>query len=80
MHIKSNLEYFKNKECSTNSIGAIDCDGTADNTGTNGGIIRLLEIGLGRNLLCFILQLHVNELALHHLIKMLDGKTTGPHG
>ena len=59
---------------------ATGCEGTAVNTGTNGGIVRLLEIKLGRPLHWFICQLHANELPLRHLIKTLDGKTTGPSG
>ena len=59
---------------------AIGCDGTAVNTGTNGGIVRLLETKLGRSLHWFICQLHANEWPLRHLIKTLDGKTTGPSG
>ncbi|KAK0058583.1 hypothetical protein Bpfe_011888 [Biomphalaria pfeifferi] len=58
----------------------IGCDGTATNTGPAGGIIRLLEIKLGRPLQWLPCLLHANELPLCHLIKHLDGKTTGPQG
>ena len=77
---KAIWNFFENKECSTDSMQAIGCDGTAVNTDTNGGIVRLLEAKLGRPLHWFICQLHANELPLRHLIKTLDGKTTGPSG
>ena len=77
---KAIWDFFEDKDCFTDSIQAIGCDGTAVNTGTKGGIIRLLETKLGRPLHWFICQLHANELPLRHLIKTLDGKTTGPRG
>ena len=77
---KAIWDFFEDKDCFTDSIQAIGCDGTAVNTKTKGGIIRLLETKLGRPLHWFICQLHANELPLRHLIKTLDGKTTGPRG
>ena len=67
------------KSVSADSIRAIGYDGTAVNTGTNGGIIQLLKIASGRPFHCFICQFHANVLPLRHLIKTLDGKTTGHH-
>lgn len=58
----------------------IGCDGTATNTGATGGIIRLLEKKLGKPLQWLPCQLHANELPLRHLMKHLDGPTTGPQG
>ena len=77
---KAIWDFFEDKDCFTDSIQAIGCDGTAVNTGAKGGIIRLLETKLDRPLHWFICQLHANELPLRHLIKTLDGKTTGPSG
>ena len=74
---KAIWDFFEDKDCFTDSIQAIGCDGTAVNTGTKGGIIRLLKTNLDRPLHWFICQLHANELPLRHLIKTLDGKTTG---
>ena len=36
---KAIWDLFEDKECSTDSMQAIGCDGTAVNTGTNGGIV-----------------------------------------
>ena len=47
---KAIWDFFENKECSTNSIRAIGCDGAAVNCGTNGVIMRLLEIYIGKPL------------------------------
>lgn len=63
-----------------NSVIAIGCDGTAVNTGTKGGIVKLLEKLLDRPLHWFICMLHANELPLRHLLEELDGKTSGPRG
>ena len=59
---KAIWDFFENNECSTDSIQAFGCDGTAVNIGTNEGINQLLEIELGRPLHWFICQLHENEL------------------
>lgn len=48
------------------------------NTGPHGGVIRLLELQLKRPLQWLICQLHANELPLRHLLRYLDGNTTGP--
>uniref|UniRef100_A0A6P7H9T0 Uncharacterized protein LOC114349245 n=1 Tax=Diabrotica virgifera virgifera TaxID=50390 RepID=A0A6P7H9T0_DIAVI len=72
------LDFFNRKEVSTESLIAVGCDGTNVNTGTNAGIIRLLEIALNRPLQWFICMLHLNELPLRHLLIQLDGVTQGP--
>ena len=55
------------------------CDGTNVNVGENGGIIRLMENTIQRPLQWFVCLLHQNELPLRHLMKRLDGPTTGPN-
>jgi len=45
----------------------------------NKGVIRLIEIELGKPLQWLICQLHGNELPLCHLFQHLNGSTTGPH-
>ena len=60
--IKAIWDFFEDKDCFIDSNQAIGCDGTAVNTGTKGGIIRLLETKLGRPLHWFICQLHANGL------------------
>ena len=57
---------------------AVGCDGTNVNTGRHNGIIRLLEKELNKPLQWLIGQLHANELPLRHLLKHLDGATSGP--
>ena len=58
---------------------AIGCDGTNVNSGVKGGVIRLLELELGRPLQWLICLLHANELPLRHLLQKLDGVTHGPN-
>ena len=59
---------------------AVGCDGTVVNTGYKNGIIRQLELSMGRPLQWFVCLLHTNELPLRHQLQHLDGKTTGPKG
>lgn len=77
---KAIFDYFQAKEIPIQNVVAIGCDGTAVNTGSTGGIIRLMEKQLGKPLQWFVCQLHANELPLRHLIEKLDGKTSGPRG
>ena len=44
------------------------------NTGWEGGVIKHVEIKLGKKLVWLICQLHTNELPLRHLITNLDGE------
>lgn len=62
-----------------NSIEAVGCDGTVVNTGNKGGVIRHLEVKVGRSLQWFICLLHFNELPLRHLFQKLDGVSSGPN-
>lgn len=43
-------------------------------------MIRLIEKKLNKPVQWLVCQLHANELPLRHLIKHLDGPTTGPRG
>ncbi|KAK0048904.1 hypothetical protein Bpfe_021670 [Biomphalaria pfeifferi] len=61
----------------SDSILAIGCDSTNANVGSRGGVIRHLEVALGRPLNWFICLLHTNELPLRHLFTTLDGPTSG---
>ena len=72
------MDFLFSNDIDTNDLKAIGCDGTAVNTGHKGGIIRLLEEKLERPLHWFVCLLHANELPLRHLMKHIDGKTTGP--
>lgn len=74
------LKYLDERGVDKTAIQALGCDGTAVNTGTNGGIVRLFELSLKRPVNWFICQLHSNELPLRHLFAHLDGPTTGPTG
>ena len=60
------------------SIHLIGCDAKNVNVGIKGGVIALLENVVGRPLQWCICLLHMNELPLRHLVKVLDGGTTGP--
>lgn len=59
-------------------IVAVGCDGTVVNTGSKNGVLRKLELNLGKPLQWFICLFHTNELPLRHLIHYLDGKTNDP--
>lgn len=73
------LSYLYNNSIDLHHLLAIGCDGTVVNTGSYGGVIRLLEEHLNRPLQWLVCQLHSNELPLRHLFQKLDGHTTGPH-
>ena len=62
------------------NVMVLGCDGTAVNTGPKGGVMRLLEMKAERPMHWFVCLLHANELPLRHLVKKLDGKTSGPKG
>lgn len=61
------------------NLVCIGSDSTNVNTGFNNGVIRRMEIELGRPLHWSICLLHLNELPLRHLFISLDGVMTGPH-
>ena len=46
----ANLYHFSNKQIDLSQLVALGCDGAPTNTGPKGGIIRLIEIKLGRPL------------------------------
>ena len=70
--------FLKDKYTNLDKLVAVGCDGTNVNTGRTGGIIRLIEEELQRPLQWLVCQLHANELPLRHLLKYLDGSTSGP--
>ena len=74
------MDFFSERDIDLKDIIAIGCDGTAVNTGSKGGIIRVLEENIQRPLQWVVCLLHCNELPLRHLIEELDGETTGPVG
>ena len=63
---------------SVDKLVAMGCDGTNVNTGQHNGVIRLVEIEVGKPLQWLVCQFHGNELPLRHLLQHLDGTTTGP--
>ena len=75
-------DIFKELQSVVNEVGgdivAIEADGTAVNTGKNGGVCRLFELFRGRPVHWFICQLHSNELNLRELFIMLHGVTPDP--
>ena len=72
------IAYLNSNEISFADIKATGCDGTAVNTGWKNGIIRLFEDHLNKPLQWIVCLLHTNELPLRHLMKELDGDTSGP--
>jgi desulfoferrodoxin (superoxide reductase-like protein) len=73
------VSFLLANEIDTDKLTVIGCDGTNVNTGTLGGIIRLVEMQLHRPFHWFICMLHGNELPLRHLFQRLDGGTQGPN-
>ena len=73
------MKFMAENDIDMNLLTIIGCDGTSVNTGSKGGIIRLLEERLHRPLHWFICLLHMNELPLRHLIRHIDGVTHGPN-
>ena len=64
----------------TSNVRAVGCDKTNANTRTKNGVIVALERALSRPLQRIVCQLHGNELLLRHLMRKLDGKTSGATG
>ena len=52
--------------------------GTNVNVGKDGGVLRYLELNVGRPLQRMICLFHFNELPFRHLFEFYFGKTTGP--
>jgi hypothetical protein len=64
---------------STDTLQAIVCDGTNNNTGKNNGILRKIEKQLGRPLQWLVCELHTNELPFRKYFSDVDGgQMTGP--
>lgn len=59
-------------------LEVIGCDGTVTNTGWKNGIIRQLELHVGRPLQWSVCLLHFNELPFRHIFQHIDGQTAGP--
>ncbi len=60
------------------SLQVLGSDGTVVNTGMKNGVIRRIELKVGRPLQWVICLLHLNELPLRHLFESIDGPTSGP--
>jgi hypothetical protein len=63
---------------STETLNGLLCDGTPVNTGRHGGVLKLIEIHLGRSVQWLVCLLHANELPFRHIFESIYGKTTGP--
>ena len=72
------MTFLKDRYKCLDKLVAIGCDGTNANTGRIGGTIRLIELELEKPLQWLVCQLHANELPLRHLLKYIDGATSGP--
>ncbi|GBO37320.1 hypothetical protein AVEN_201199-1 [Araneus ventricosus] len=64
---------------SLQNLSVIGCDGANVNTVWKGGVIRLLETYVGRQLQWNICMLHANELPLRHHILEMDACTKRPY-
>ena len=72
------IGYCASNELSLDDVSATGCDGTAVNTGRKEGIIKRLENHLNEPLQWLVCLLHTDDLPLRHLVKELDGGTSGP--
>lgn len=77
--VTSFISYLSSNDISLEELVVIGCDGTAVNTGLRNGIIRRIELHLGKPLQWAVCLLHFNELPFRHLFQYLDGKSTGPN-
>jgi len=75
---RSIMNYLSVNNISVDKLVAMGCDGTNVNTGQHNGVIRLIELEIGKPVQWLVCQLHGNELPLRHLLEHLDGSTTGP--
>lgn len=64
---------------SKDTLKALCADGAPTNTGRLGGVIRRIELELGRPLQWVICMLHMSELPFRDLCDSVDGKSTGPN-
>ena len=67
--------------CSSDSIEslrAVCSNGTNVNVGKDGGLIRYIELNLGRPLQRMICLFHFNELPFRHLFEFYFGKQPVP--
>uniref|UniRef100_A0A6P7GJ66 Uncharacterized protein LOC114338834 n=1 Tax=Diabrotica virgifera virgifera TaxID=50390 RepID=A0A6P7GJ66_DIAVI len=76
---KNILSYMKENFVNPRNLKAIGCDGTNVNTGWKGGVIRTIEVQIGKPLQWVVCLLHANELPLRHLLQHFDGQTKGPN-
>lgn len=60
------------------NLKIVGVDGTAVMTGLHSGLIRNLELKLGKSLQWSVCLLHANELPLRHVFIHLDGTTNSP--
>lgn len=73
------IAFFKSKNLSLENLIAVCSDGEVANTGTSGGVLRLIERYLDRPIHWFICLLHFNELPFRHLYNAVEkSATTGP--
>ena len=64
---------------SSETLTAVVCDGTVNNTGQWNGVIRKLEEGIRRPNQWLICLLHANELPFRKYFSVVDGgQSTGP--
>lgn len=75
---KSICSYLSGLQISLEKLRVIGCDGTVTNTGWKNGVMRQLELHVGRPLQWSVCLLHFNELPFRHIFQHIDGATTGP--
>ncbi|GBL75056.1 hypothetical protein AVEN_243840-1 [Araneus ventricosus] len=75
--VTSIISYLSGRGISLEKLVVIGYDGTAVNTGWKNGLIRRIEIHLGKPLQWVVCLLHhFNELPFRHLFQYLEDKST----
>ena len=76
--ISTELYKILEKYGSLDDLLALSVDNENKNTGRNHGIIRLMELQLGRPLTWICCILHEMEVVFRHIFEEVDGKASGP--
>ncbi|KAJ8891570.1 hypothetical protein PR048_004098 [Dryococelus australis] len=75
---RSIISHLSECEISLEKLQVIRCDGTVNNSNWKNGVIRQLELLVGRPLQSSVCLLHFNKLPFSHIFQHIDGATTGP--
>lgn len=72
---KEILSFFASQHIELNELVAIGCDGASTNTGSQAGVLKLIEEHLNRPVHWIVCMLHMNEIVFNKIFVGEDGKT-----